>query len=130
MIMKRLPRYPTRSCRKKIGPGEAILIHRVIKITMGNQRGKLSKMQITSSTRFQRGLPATWAISFPGDGCGSFPPADTGGSQSGAPFGNRKANANASFGGTESRHTRGLRERNFCPTVWVGHIYILSIYRV
>ena len=53
---KRLPRWPTRSCRKRIGPGDASLIQSATSITTGKQKGRLRKMQVISRTRFHWGM--------------------------------------------------------------------------
>jgi hypothetical protein len=42
-----------RSCRKKTGPGEASLIHKVRNSTSGNHKGMLSKIQVRSRIGFQ-----------------------------------------------------------------------------
>src|ERR1700693_673520 len=64
-IMKRLARYPTRSCRKKIGPGDTSLIHIARKNMRGSQKGRVSKMQAMSRTRFQDGTSEEDIAAFP-----------------------------------------------------------------
>jgi hypothetical protein len=128
-MMKRLPRYPIRSCRKKIGPGEAILIQRVTTIKTGNQKGRLSTIQRKSRIRFQKGLPATLEVVSSGGDCGTFSAAEDDGSQCDVPLGNRSAKAIASSGVTESQDIRGLRENTFRPTAGSGLVSILCISR-
>jgi hypothetical protein len=55
-ILKRLPRKPTRSCKKRIGPGEASLIHIASKIKIGSQKGMLIKINAVSKMRFHSGM--------------------------------------------------------------------------
>lgn len=53
---KCLPARPTRSCRKKIGPGEASRVTIVSKIISGNQIGNASRMHVMSKANFQSRL--------------------------------------------------------------------------
>src|SRR5438477_13132673 len=56
--LKRRPKNPTRSCLKRTGPGEMILIQTEIKPMTGNKTGDASKMQTRSRPRFQGGMGA------------------------------------------------------------------------
>src|SRR6266487_1747313 len=55
-MKKCLPPKPMRSCREKIGPGEAIRVTSMRKIISGSQTGSESRMQVISRPDFQLGL--------------------------------------------------------------------------
>jgi hypothetical protein len=47
--------YPTRSCRKNIGPGELIVINTVTKKVAVASKGRAQEQNTTSIARFQAG---------------------------------------------------------------------------
>ena len=57
-----------RKRRKKIGPGEASLIHIASKIKIGSQKGVLIKILAVSKMRFQGGTPCEPFKFLPGAG--------------------------------------------------------------
>src|SRR5664280_1993084 len=54
--MNRRSRYPTRSCRKKTGPRDAIFITMVIARVNRANIGKAARQHTTSTARFQAGM--------------------------------------------------------------------------
>jgi len=48
-----------------MGPGETILTQSASRTTIGNQNGRLNRMQVTSSARFQRGIPSAPPVQNP-----------------------------------------------------------------
>jgi hypothetical protein len=119
------PRKPTRSCRKKIGPGETILIHTMTQIMSGNQIGRLSKTQVMSRGYFQKGRSVARAISLLPGVCGSFPPEHIGLSQRSVLLVDCGDVSVTPVGGIDSAQRAGSRENISCG--YVTRLGLLSI---